>query len=408
MRVGILTTFYEATSGFSLIAVAETQIRMLMDGGYDPVVLVQENFKSPDPPSIWRPEMVDLRPAIPFMHLTPQVTDDYEERVASILTALQMTLQDVTCCITHDIALQPIYKEHAAAVNRYAKERPDLLWLHSIHSCPMGGNYPSLPGYILYPNDSDKALVVKAYGLQGQEHRVKVSRASHSIDPLLISCYDSLTKSLVTKSDLLGGEVVAIYPVRLDKGKQPEKIIRLMAGVKKAGYKPRLLIVDWQSMGDRFQKYIDELQRLAVDLNVGREVNFSSRLDDTCNNGVPRQVVMELMSLTNVYIHPSRVETYSLVVHEALLAGNLLVLNYDFPAMRELFGDNAIFMDFGSDRATRTYQPDEQTFWDEEARRLIAELKSNRALWGKTVARRDWTPQAMARDFLPLLHLEPV
>ena len=45
-KVAILTTFYEADSGYSLIAVVETQIKMLIDNGYDPVVIVQENFKT--------------------------------------------------------------------------------------------------------------------------------------------------------------------------------------------------------------------------------------------------------------------------------------------------------------------------------------------------------------------------
>lgn len=406
-RIAIFSTFYEAVSGYSLIAVAENQIRMLMDGGYNPVVLVQENFQVPDPPSVWRPEVVDLRPVIPFMHLHAGEKEDWEERVDNIYTVLVQNLSDVDVCITHDIAFQPIYKEHLEAVIRHSINHPDFLWLHSIHSCPMGRR-TTPPGYIIYPNDTDKSLVIRAYDLQGQEHRVIPNRASHSIDPLLLWPYDSMTKSLAQKSDLMGGEVVAVYPARLDRGKQPEKIIRLMAGVKKAGYKPRLLVIDWQSMGDRFQQYINELENLAQELGIGDEVNFTSRLDDRANNGVPRQIVMELMDLSNVYIHPSRIETYSLVVHEACLRGNLLILNFDLPVMRELFGDNAVYMDFGSDRSNRTYNPDEQTFWDGEAKRMVAELRQNRALWARAVARRDWTPQALWREFEPLLYLEPV
>ena len=34
MRVAVFTTFYEAHSGFSLIAVTETQLRMLLDHGH--------------------------------------------------------------------------------------------------------------------------------------------------------------------------------------------------------------------------------------------------------------------------------------------------------------------------------------------------------------------------------------
>ncbi len=270
------------------------------------------------------------------------------------------------------------------------------------------GRYELPCGYIIYPNDVDRGIVCQAYSLAGQEHRVKANRASHAIDPMLLWPYDKLTRELVKKSDLLGGDVVAVYPARLDKGKQPEKIIRLMAGVKQMGYEPRLLVIDWQSMGKRFQAYIDELSRLAQELGIGDEVNFTSRLSDACSQGVPRQVVIELMDLSNVYVHPSRVETYSLVVHEAFLRGNLVALNYDLPVMRELFGDAALYFDFSSDRADRTYQPDEQTFWNEEARRLMAELTNNRALWARTKARREWTPQVLWKTFELLLYLDPI
>ena len=416
-RIALFTTFFEVESGYSLIAIAETQIGMLLRSGYEPIVLVQENFKFPPPPSPWTPEMVDIRPVIPAMDLTEGVAEDFDDRVARIQEALERELGDVNVCITHDIILQTFYKEHNVAMRRYARTRPDLLWLHWIHSCPDSARnmqpphlcrYTPPPGYIVYPNDGDRGIVCNSYGLQAQEWRVKVSRSSHSVDPLSIWHYDPLTKALVEKASLLNGDVVAIYPARLDRGKQPEKIIRIMAGIKASGYEPRLLIVDWQSAGERFQNYIEELTSTAWKLGVSNNISFSSRLDDRCSQGVPRHVVLELMDFSNVYIHPSRVETYSLVVHEAALRGNLLVLNYDFPVMRELYGDGAIYMDFGSDRTDRKYSPDEQAFWNDEAKRLMGELGQNRAIKMKRKAMREWSPQAMAKKFIPLLYLQPV
>ncbi|OGC94092.1 MAG: hypothetical protein A2W25_11965 [candidate division Zixibacteria bacterium RBG_16_53_22] len=416
-RIAIMSTFFEATSGYSLIGVAETQIRMLLDHGYEPVVLVQDNFTSPPSPTLWSETMIDLRKCLPFMHLRTDVAPDFEERVSKIEAALAEHLADVNVCITHDIMLQDFYKEHNAAVRRYAKSRPDLLWLHWLHSCPSPSNeaqypnalrYISPPGFLVYPNSTDLSRVCQTYHLGGQEWRAKACRAGHAIDPLRVWHYDPLTVDLATRARLLSGEVVAVYPARLDRGKQPEKIIYLMAGVKEAGYEPRLLVIDWQSAGQRFQQYIDELLALSESLGLGDCVSFTSRLDDRCSQGVPRHVVVELMDLSNTYIHPSRVETYSLVVHEAALRGKLLCLNHDLPPMRELFGDNSIFFDFESDRFSRRYEPDERIFWQGEAKRLIAELKQNRALWAQTVARREWTPEAMWKEFETLFFLESV
>lgn len=415
-RVAILTTFFECESGYSLIGVAETQIKMLLDHGYEPVVLVQRDWQEPkNPDSLWRPEMCDLRPAIPRMILAQGLHPDFDNRVDSVLAALRENLTGIDVCITHDIMLQKFYKEHNVAVRRYAQERPDLVWLHYLHSCPTPADskrfpescrYTPPPGYIVYPNYSDIPQVVRTYDLVGQEWRVLANRASHAIDPLSIWRYDPLAKVLAQKSDLLTGDVIICYPARLDKGKQPEKIIRVAAGIANAGHEPRLLIIDWQSMGGHFQKYIDKLLGLAKDLGLEGKVNFTSRLDDRCSQGVPRHVVTDLMDLSNVYIHPSAIETYSFTVHEAMLRGCLCVLNHDLPMMHELYGNMAIYMDFGSDRYGRTYSPDEQTFFNDEAKRLLAELSQNRAARAKTQARKHWNPEAQWKTFEPLLYLE--
>jgi len=415
-KVAIFTTFFEAESGYSLIGVAETQIRMLLDNGYDPVVLVQEGFVEPAAPSIWRSELLDIRPVIPFMHLTDGVDKNFEGRRASVRKALAGALADVDVCITHDIILQQSYKEHNWAMRDYAATRPDLLWLHWIHSCPTPGTaeFPDIcryvppPGYIIYPNASDLPRVCQTYGLQGVEWKALANRSAHSIDPLQVWPYDELTKDIVQKADFLTGDVNMVYPVRLDRGKQPEKILYLMAGIQKAGYDPRLIIIDWQSMGERFQEYINELGKLAHDLGLLGKVHFTSRMDDRCSQGVPRRVVVELMDLSCLYVHPSRIETYSLTVHEAMLRGNLCVLNHDLGVMHELWDGFAIYMDFGSDRLARTYQPSERVFWEGEALRLIAELKQNRAVMAKIKARRDWSPKAMWKEFAPLLGKTPV
>lgn len=391
-KVAIFTTFYEVESGYSLVAVAETQIRMLLDNGYQPIVLVHQDFQTSK--ELWQPEMIDIRKVIPPLGAAPEDT----------LTVLNEHLEGIDVCITHDIPLFPSYRFYNEAVRAYAVQYPNILWLHWLHSCP-SGQRETPPGYLIYPNASDKPRVCQVYGLAGQEHRVVPCRAAHAIDPLSVWNYDPLTRSLIGKFNLLDAEVSAVYPVRLDRGKQVEKVIRLLAGVKRAGYSVKLLVVDWQSTGAHFQKYIDELIELTWSLGVGNDVAFTSRLDDRCSQGVPRHVVTELMDLSAVYIHPSRVETYSLVVHEALLRGKLVCLNHDFAPMRELFGESALYFDFGSDRFERTYSPDEQSFWDDEAKRLIAELRQNRALMAQTKARRGWSPEALWREFEQLLFL---
>ena len=389
-KVCLFTTFYEVDSGFSLVSVVETQLQMLLDNGYDPLVLVEERFGKTDK-ELWQVEQIDLRPIV------PQPEKDYKE----FLNMLR-GLPPLDVIITHDLILHlQFYAKHDKALRQYAKENPHILWLHYIHSRPTA-NYEPPPGWIIYPNWTDKPQVTNCY----KTDRVVTNRSSHSIDPLKIWPYDPLTVDLVKKSNLLAGDITAIYPRGGDSGKQTDKIIRLMAGVKNAGYTPKLLIVDWQSQGGKFQNYMDKMEILAEELGLSENVYFTSRLDDRCSQGIPRKNVIELLNLTNVYIHSSKAETYGLVPHEAMLQGNLVCLNWDWQVMAELFGDNAIYFDFGSVTIDRTYKPDEQTFWNDEARRLINEYKKNRALVAQTEARQKWTPQALWQDFEGLLHLE--
>ena len=105
----MFNTFYEVQSGYSLIAVAENQIRMMLDHGYDPVVLVQEGvrydnggfepFEQQEPPSIWNEKTTDLRPVLPAFTLTDDVHPEFEQRVESVLEALRAHLADVDVCI---------------------------------------------------------------------------------------------------------------------------------------------------------------------------------------------------------------------------------------------------------------------------------------------------------------------
>lgn len=416
-RVGFLTTFCDVQSGYSLIAVAETQIKMLIDHGYDPVVLVQEgerwqaddgawHFKPFQEHGLWSRRQIDLRPVVPWRALV--YGDDLEGAVSETCQALASNLSDMDVCITHDIVLQEWFVAHNVAMRRYAATRDDLTWLHWLHSCPMprtesyphSARFTPPPGYVVYPNATDVAFPIRAYRLAGQEWRALVHR--HTLDPLA-GCA-GMTRHLVQASDFLDSDIRCIYPVRLDRGKQPERIIDLLAGCEAHGRTTKLLVCDWQSQGDRFQAYIKELADYAQERGVS--VAFTSRLHDGCSQGVPRDVVLELFGLCNVYVHPSRAETYSLTVHEAMQAGCLCVLNHDFPAMRELFGENAIYVDFGSDRFGRPDRPEE--WWADEAMRVIAELERNRVLAARNATLREWTPDQAWREFERMLYLEPV
>jgi len=438
-NVAILTTFYDIT-GFSVTTVATNQIHQLLDHGYMPRVIVQEGMPArradggpdmlipfreipetePGPYYVWNSHKIDLRPVLPALHLTDGIAEDFEGRVSQIEAALYEHLDGIDVCITHDIMLLDTYHEHNVAVRRVAQRRPDIVWLHWLHSCPRQATdlvYPQMcrgvlpPGYLVYPNHSDIGYVQRTYRLAGQHWRARHTRASHGLNLLDVWGFLPETKKIARESKLLEADVSIVYPARMCEAKQFHKIIMMLAGVKAAGYTGRLVGVDWQSLGDEYIAYKAYCMGLAERLGVREWVYFSSELGNDLAAGVDRRVVLELLYCSNVFLVPSLVETLGLTAIEAsAIGGCLLGLNFDLRPHLELFGDHGLYFDWGSLERKRKWAEEEAEalFWRNEARTLIAELtQNNRALWARTQMRKTWSLGALWPELEPLFYLEP-
>lgn len=438
-KIALLTTFYDIT-GFSVTTVATNQIRQLLDHGYLPRVIVQEGmparradggpdalfpFKEipetdPGPYNVWNSHKIDLRPILPALHLRDFAGDDFEERVGRIENALYNNLKDMNVVITHDIMLLDTYHEHNVAVRRVAHRCPNILWLHWLHSCPRQTTnlvYPEMcrgvlaPGYLIYPNYTDLGYVQRTYRLAGQHWRAKQCKASHGIDLLNVWGFRPETKKIAKESDILNADVSIVYPARMGESKQFHKIIFMLAGIKECGYTGRLIGIDWQSLGDEFIQYKDYCLDLAERLGVRDWVYFSSEIGNEMAAGVDRRVVLELFYLSNVFLHPSMIETFGMVPEEAsAIGGCLLGLNFDLRPHLEIFGDMGLYFDFGSLEKKRKWKEEEgeAQFYMGEARTLIAELTHGcRALWARTQMRKKMSLDTMWPEFEPLLYLEP-
>ncbi|MGB3973617.1 MAG: glycosyltransferase, partial [Peptococcia bacterium] len=113
--------------------------------------------------------------------------------------------------------------------------------------------------------------------------------------------------------------------------------------------------------------------------------------------GLPHPAVMELFTLSNLFICPSYSESFGLTVLEAASRGNFLVLNQAVPALDEL-GRNlkAYFMrwnarNFGFD-TKENYYPSEQAYLEENADRIITQMRENPVLHSKTLVRKRYSP----------------
>lgn len=419
MRVGIITTFYEHSSGYSLIRTVETQIDMLLRLGIMPMVLVRQDFQTDANTTIWSEEYIDIRRCMPALTVTTEIGYDFDESTIQILEVFRNQLADMDVVITHDLVFQEYYTAHCVAIHRYAETRDDVTWLHYIHSVPIDFytsnmtypveyRYMPPPGYVVYPNYTNISHVCRRYSIPDGSDKIMVDRSSHSIDPLSLRNYSPITRDLVRKSDLMSGDVVVIFPTRLNASKQVDKAIRLLSGVNKLGYDVRMLILDWQSTGKHFNDYRSQLLQLIDSCDLSDSIFFASKLNAACVAGTSPVTVIELLDFANVGIFPSMVETYSLTVHEALCAGVAVILNDDLEIMHELFGDVGMYMRFGSYWKGMSYDTSMQAYYDGEAHRMVTYLKEEcKASWNKCQAIKDWNPNVLSADFDRLLHLSP-
>jgi len=364
-RVAIFSTFYTIDPSYSLNNVVEDQISMFVNNGYSIVFLADEAF---EPKGIYAHPMVILR-KLPKAQRDNygNLNNDWKMETGRMYEALKVHLADIDVVLAHDITLQCAHIVFNIASRRLAIERPDLLWIHWCHSATSPSIHCNIPeaselikpkfpnSVVAYPNDWDRPRVARNYHYELDE----VFCVHHPTDLAEYFGFHELTRQLIKEKDLYSADVINVYPCRLDRGKQVEYNIRMMASVKRTGRDMRLIIMDFSSTGDDKLAYRETFYKRHGDGGLvelakswgleEKEITFTSMWKPETNYSCPRQMVKDLFLLSNIYIHPSTSETYSLVTQEAILCKNFCILNHHFPPMRSIYGDkNVLYEPFGS------------------------------------------------------------
>ena len=422
-RVAVITTFADLFEAFSLCEVVRMQLKSLLGAGYYTTLVACDGFS---PNGMFGHPML-RHTLLPRYHIERdeealERSEEFRAHVDAIKERLAPVLDEVDVAITHDIVYLTHHLAYNQACRELAEERPRLRWLHWIHSAPAerksfpdddvrSARFRPFPNSLfVYPNSYDVVRLARQYAIAQESVRV----VPHPLDYEETFDFHAVTRALLRAYDLYSPAILGVYPLRLDRGKQPEKAVRLFAELKAAGQSVRLIVASFHSTGGRFVEYREELRDEALRLGLtDDEVVITSRLDglpgiddeDMARYRVelPRKVVMDLFHLTNVYVHPSASETYSLVCQEAAACGNVLFLNDDFPPMRDLHGADAVYVKFCSSLFHTTYQPSESAYYRDVAREVVHVIQSERAVRQKTRLRRTRNLGAVFRD-----HLEPL
>lgn len=360
-KVTIFTTFADISEAYSLNRVVEDQLKMLLNNGYNPNLIVAESFNAT---GIYADERVTIK-KIPLVPVHNEVNKDptFEEDVTKITLALEEVLKDTDVVITHDVIYQNAALKHNFAARRIAEKYPNLKWLHWIHSATspvtlanlrpyFGDEYLTLVSkpfpnsYYVFFNHYSIPRVAKNFGIS--EDLVRV--VHHPSDLAEVFGLTPEIDELCRQKSIFSTDAICVYPIRLDRGKQVEHVIKTMACLKsKFNLKVRLVIADFHSTGGDKLTYRDELKSMAIDWGLNSDdLIWMSEVRDEWKTEVPHKHIMALMRLSNVFIMPSVSESYSLITQEAGLNKVIAVLNFDFPPFRDIFGVNAIYRKYSS------------------------------------------------------------
>ena len=358
-KIIIFTQFSEISEAYSLNRVVQDQIKMFVKNGYKPTVIVQESF---EPAQMYAHPDVTIE-KIPLVPCHNEVKKDptFDEDVDKIERRLREIIQDGSVVLTHDVIYQPAALKHNFASRRVAKD-VNARWLHWIHSATspvtLGALRPHFSdeylnlvqqpfpnAYYIFFNHYSIPRIATNFGVDEEVVRI----VHHPTDVCGFLGISPEVQEVVDKKKMLSADAVCTYPIRLDRGKQVEYVIKTMAKLKDYDLSIRVIIVDFHSTGGDKVNYREELKQTAIDYGLNpNEITFTSEERDDWKVEVPNTVVRDFQLLSNVFIMPSVSESYSLITQEAALTKQVVVLNFDFPPFRDIFGENAIFRKYSS------------------------------------------------------------
>lgn len=393
-KVGILTTFHEWKESYSLTGVVKHQLLSLISNGYKPVLFVLESF-----PKEFNIDKVEIRRVIPQITTEPYhglaatqtIPHQFEKDVAKIVPAFNEHFKDIDMMLCHDIIFQDSFLPYNAALRKMVMKKHQRFfhWMHSGPSLrPQNMTEPieflyTVPkqSRLIYMNNYDVVRAAEMYGTYASEVRV----VHNPIDYRTLEL-KPIVAAIIEKSNLCEADVVGVYPIsstRMNEGgKQLNKAVKVMAGLKKLGLKVRYIIPNAHANGDREKAAIQEvlLYGKSLGLEPMKDLIFTSFINPpNFEQGIDHDAVMQLFQLSDIFLFPSVSENCPLALLEAALTKNLLVLNEDFTPMKDFVGPNALYFKFDSVTTTTRHDNEDQYYLD-ISKIIFAELSKNR-IW---------------------------
>lgn len=429
-KIAILTNFMEFNPGYSLTGIVIDQCKMLQSKGHEILLFVNSryNLKENDASQFAHNIPTPLLPVkicrnIPFSHLVDyqsekDLSKHHKEIAQTTKDMLLKQLSDVEYVFTHDLVFQGWFLPYGLGVIEAAKELPDTKFLHWLHSTPTSGrdwwNFNSWGGShkIIFPNKTERVRVAEQYKTLPNN----VACIPHIKDLRTWNdfCPDS-NYFLEEHPELLDADIVQIYPASSDRfqAKRLHVVMEIFSNFKKRfGYKICLVCANQWATGRQRKEDVNTYIDLAKNLGLipDKEFIFTSEWNGgKYDTGIPKRMLRDLASLSNMFIFPTREESFGLVgVEIPLSTACITVTNRSLKMMAEIHQGAGMDFNFGSFHENFSV-PDEHQYHADIALLIHNELKLNEVVLHRTFLKQTYNWNYLYRNYyMPVMGTKKV
>jgi glycosyltransferase involved in cell wall biosynthesis len=404
MNIAILTNFQDFNPGYSLTGIVEDQVEMLVRHGNKVHLFVCENYND----SFDKDWECEHHRTVPFGHLTDyksekDLTPEHvvlSEKVRDVLLS-ELRKYQIDIVFTHDWVFTGWNLPYARGVKLAGFAMPQVRWLHWVHSVPSQKyDWWKIKEYgrthkIIFPNGTDAVRVAEAF--QGELEDVRI--IPHIKDPRSWYWFDSETRRFIDDHpNVLQGDIIQVYPASTDRleSKRIGVLIDIFGAIKQRGLKVCLVIANQWAAGREEQQPLKPYYNRALKQGLVKDEDFVFTSDwdpERYGTGIPRRVLQELQLLHNLFVFPTREESFGLVGPEAAMSGAFMVLNRNLDMMREVFGNNGLQVDFGSFH--NEFKPPHKEYYRDIAIIILGRMYQNESIRTRTFCRKAYNYDAL-------------
>lgn len=404
MKIGVLTNFGEMNSGYSLTGIVKDQITMLQRYGHDAKMFVLETYNNKNHPDPFFDNLFPPVKKVPFAHLIDyrkrsELTDDHKKTIEDTKKMVLEEMSDYDFIFTHDFVFTGWNLPYGEACRLASLQMPNTKWLHWVHSVPSNmKDWWDIKQYspnnkLIFPNKTDRIRVAEQF--RGHLDHVRV--IPHIKDIRSWMDFSDETNSFINMyPGVMQSDVVMVLPASSDRmeAKGVREVIFILSAMKRQGISVCLVIANqWATNRARKQdmhKYINYAQ--SNGLEPDKDIIFTSLYKPPkYETGIPKRFLRELFNLSNLFIFPTREESFGLVVPEASLAGGCyMVLNKSLQMQREISGNHCLYMDFGSYSNDHNPAMSLDKYYLEIALIILGRMYENESIMTKTFMRKQY------------------